>query len=259
MLLKAKDLTGYTAVAVDGEAGKVRHFYFDDEFWTVRYLSVDVSSWIAGARVLITPVSVGGIDGAGKRIQVTLTREQIRNSPALAADEPISREYENRFFTYYSWPAYWGEMGRWGAGTHPSFLVSGRPAQDRGIPETVRRESELRDSRETGTFAVRAVDGEIGKVIDFILDDDTWAIRYIVVALARGAPAGSALLSPRWIERVSWEKRTIVAALPAEKIVNAPPYDPSAPPGRGYELRLLRYYGREEEIDPARAAEKTRE
>jgi hypothetical protein len=38
MLIKSKALKGYKLHARDGEIGKVVDFYFDDKFWTLRYL-----------------------------------------------------------------------------------------------------------------------------------------------------------------------------------------------------------------------------
>ena len=41
MLSKVKTLKGYRLDALDeldGKIGKVKEFYFDDRFWTIRYL-----------------------------------------------------------------------------------------------------------------------------------------------------------------------------------------------------------------------------
>ena len=51
MLRKAKDLDGYKLDARDGEIGKVKEFYFDDQSWTVRYLIADTGGWLSGRTV----------------------------------------------------------------------------------------------------------------------------------------------------------------------------------------------------------------
>ena len=48
MLIKAKTLKGYKLEGRDGEIGKVEEFYFDDQYWTIRYLVADTrgtGSW----------------------------------------------------------------------------------------------------------------------------------------------------------------------------------------------------------------------
>ena len=51
---------------------------------------------------------------------------------------------------------------------------------------------------------IQATDGEIGHVEDFIIDDETWAIRYLIVDTQNWWPGKKVLVSPQWIERVSW-------------------------------------------------------
>ena len=38
MLISIKDLHGYHLSGIDGEIGTVKDLYFDDQFWTIRYL-----------------------------------------------------------------------------------------------------------------------------------------------------------------------------------------------------------------------------
>ena len=45
-------------------------------------------------------------------------------------------------------------------------------------------------------FTLRAIDGEIGKVDQFYCDDETWAIRYLVVNTSNWLPGRLVLISP---------------------------------------------------------------
>ena len=56
MLYKSKTLSGHTCTGLDGEIGKVREFYFDDQHWAIRYLVADTEEWLAGRQVLISPM-----------------------------------------------------------------------------------------------------------------------------------------------------------------------------------------------------------
>ena len=46
MLNSIKKLSGFRILAVDGEAGRVRDVYLDDDQWVVRYLVVDTCDWL---------------------------------------------------------------------------------------------------------------------------------------------------------------------------------------------------------------------
>ena len=58
MLNKAQTLKGYTLHSLDGEIGKVKEFYFDDHYWTIRYLVADTGNWLTGTKVLISPYAL---------------------------------------------------------------------------------------------------------------------------------------------------------------------------------------------------------
>ncbi len=76
MLIKAKALNSYKLDSLDGEIGKVKEFYFDDRYWTVRYLIADTadSSWLIGRQVLISPYALVGVIKEGQHIAVNLTK-----------------------------------------------------------------------------------------------------------------------------------------------------------------------------------------
>ena len=105
MLSKAKDLKGYKLESLDGNIGSVQEFYFDDQYWTVRYLVANSGSWLSGKQVLISPFALVSIDRAGKHIGVDLSKRQIENSPSLETDKPVSRQFEDDYYDYYGWPS----------------------------------------------------------------------------------------------------------------------------------------------------------
>src|SRR6516225_1580247 len=94
-------LEGYRLGATDGEIGKVHDFYFGDDTWTVRYLVVDSGYWLSDRLVLISPHALKLLDDQVKVLHVVLTRRQIEDSPAIATDQPVSRQYETEYYKYY--------------------------------------------------------------------------------------------------------------------------------------------------------------
>ena len=87
MLHKFSKVQGFHIHAVDGEIGHVEDFLLDESNWTLRYLVVDTSNWIGGKRVLVSPQVIARLDTERERIDVTLTREQIKHSKSLDTAE----------------------------------------------------------------------------------------------------------------------------------------------------------------------------
>src|SRR5438874_10099462 len=123
MLRMCKSLKGHRLAALDGEIGKVHDFYFDDRSWPVRYLVADTGYWLPGRLVLISPFALKGFDEREQRLNVTLTKQQIEDSPPITADEPLSRQYERKYYQYYGWPAYWAGPALWGPGPYPLYYA----------------------------------------------------------------------------------------------------------------------------------------
>jgi hypothetical protein len=103
----------------------------------------------------------------------------------------------------------------------------------------------LRSTHEVTGYHLVALDGEIGHVDDFIIDDETWAIRYLVVATKNWWPGKKVLISPKWIENVSWEEREVAIGLSRETIKAAPEYTDESLLTRDYETGLYGHYNRE--------------
>ena len=111
MLRRVETLRKFSIGAKDGEIGTVVEFFFDDDKWTIRYLVADTGGWLAGRKVLISPIFFGAVDWDGNVFNVNLTREQVKNSPSIDTDKPVSRQHESNFFDYYNFPYYWSGAG----------------------------------------------------------------------------------------------------------------------------------------------------
>jgi hypothetical protein len=105
--------------------------------------------------------------------------------------------------------------------------------------------SHLRSTNEVSTYNIQALDGEIGHVEDFIIDDETWAIRYLVIDTQNWWPGKKVLISPQWIDRVSWGESKIFVNLTREIIKNSPEYTDESLLFRDYESRLHGHYERQ--------------
>lgn len=243
MLRSLKDIEDYKVSATDGDIGTVSDFYFDDHHWTIRYLIVDTGGfWQGASRALISPAAFGAAEWSTRKFHLAMTREKVKNSPALPDEGPLSHQYEQKYHQYYNWPYYWGNGGIWGDGTTPSLLAASTWKE----PEEslVVRDRHLRRTREVVGYRIQGTDAEIGKVVDFIVDDLTWTIRYLVVDTGGWWLGRNVLLSPRWIEKISEEDEKVLVNLPRDAIKGGPEWKPEQPVNREYETRLFDYYGR---------------
>ena len=236
MLRSLKKLKGSALRAVDGDVGRVEQCYFDDERWVVRYIVVDTGGVLLGRPVLISPVSVREVNWEDGKIHVVLTSEQVRKSPDIDTTETFSRRKESEFYRYYHWPVYWGGVGLWGNGMYPAMLPEVMITDEEG--RAARREAEerepqdeqihLRSTDEVTGYHIQARDGEIGHVEDFLIDDQTWAIRYVVVDTRNWLPGKKVLVEPAQIGEVDWYEEKVRVDLPREAIRQAPEADYSS-------------------------------
>jgi hypothetical protein len=106
MLRNMKDMEDYSIGATDGVFGRVKDYYFDDNAWGIRYPVVDAGEVRAGHRVLISPIAIGQPNWSEKNLPVSITRDQIANSPDIDTDKPVSRQQEMGYLGYYA-TGYW--------------------------------------------------------------------------------------------------------------------------------------------------------
>jgi len=113
---------------------------------------------------------------------------------------------------------------------------------ERMRPDFPKGDPHLRSTKEVAGYHIRAQDGEIGHVEDFLYDDKDWSIRYLVVDTRNWWPGKKVLVPPSWIGEIRWEDRSLDADVVREDIRQAPAYDASKPITLGFEMQLARYY-----------------
>src|SRR5665213_201202 len=166
-----KSLVGYTMGATDGEIGKVKEFYFDDQSWTIRYLIIQTGNWLNGRKVLISPQALLAPDWKNEVFPINLTKEKIKNSPFVDTEKPVSRQHEIEMYEYYPWTNYWGG-GIWAGGMGASGMMT---QGSEPLIDAVRRansthtkddnvDPHLRSTHKVRGYSIHAMDGKIGDV-----------------------------------------------------------------------------------------------
>lgn len=239
MLSKVKDLKGFKLKSLDGEIGEVNEFYFDDHYWILRYLVADTGNWLTGRQVLIAPYALIGIDKINKNVSIDLSKNQIEHSPILSFQTPVSKQFEEQYYNYYGWPVYWGGASAWG---YAEFLSRDSEAWVKENQIKKSWDPHLRSTNAVTGYHLHAIDGEIGHVEDFIIDDDTWEIRYLIVSTQNWWPGKLVLIDPKWISRVSWAESMVYINLTRQAIQISPAYTALSLLTRDYESLLYKHY-----------------
>lgn len=259
MLRNMKDLENYAIRATDGNIGHVTNFYFDDEAWVIRYLVIDTGTWLAGRKVLISPIAIGRPNWTERILPVSITKEQVKQSPDIDTEKPVSRQHELGYLSYYGYQHYWGGQDLWGEVPYPSMMMpthSGILSTPQALLDAQRASAQAEKARHQDEdphlhsckavigYHIQATDGEIGHVQGLLVQDETWAIRYIVVDTSNWWLGHRVLIAPQWIQKVSWSNTTVSVNLSRQAVKGAPPYDSAAQFDREQEAGIYNHYGR---------------
>jgi hypothetical protein len=244
-LRNVQEARGLTITAHGESVGSIEAFYFDEETWTVRYIVVTRHS--QAQQLFVSPVAVKKIDECQREIVLSVTLDQILQSPVLQKGEMITRKYESLYYRYYGWPPYWKGSDRWGIHSFPSdmitvALIEGGVSFLHRIPG----EGGLRRIEDILGGSLQTVDGEKLKITDIVFDDETWAMRYFVAEMP-GENIDEHLIDFLRATEVDWRENRISVNLSSEMILNAPRYQRSSIITKSIEQQLSDYYGREAE------------
>ena len=241
--------------ARDGVLGRVKDLYFDDEQWTIRYLIVETGTWLNSRKVLIATSVLDAPDWDASLLPVNLTTEQVRHSPSIDAEQSVTREHEAGLQAHYGWPAYWFGGSFPGGVLAPPFPVVEAPVSP-PVPATAQTalaatpavrtapagDPHLRRAGAVLGYRLEATDGGVGHIEDFLFEDLTWAVRYLVIDPRTWLPGRRVVISPDWISSVSWAQSRVYIDLTREAVRSAPAYDPDAPWDEDYARRLHRFH-----------------
>jgi hypothetical protein len=222
-------MRGYTVCAQDGALGQVDQFLFDDRTGKIRYLVVRIGSWLLGRRVLLTPAVLGSISMPLATLDVALTQQQIVDSPDIETNPPVSQQHTAADFQDDATMLGWEMLpGPWYRGM--SWYTALSTIDDSQSPR--KRDSQcgdphLRSTREVIGYRLRASDGTIGHVVDFIVDDTTWTIRSVVVDTGPWWPGKRVALPWQRIEHIHWVDSTVEVGVLRATVKRHPAYDPA--------------------------------
>jgi hypothetical protein len=178
----------------------------------------------------------------------------VEGSPSIDTQRPVSRQQETDLLAHYGHAPYWAGPYRWGAYGVP-YPVAGmippvaapapsRTAEEMAARERASRDEHLRSARAVSGYGIRATDGELGHVEDYLIDEQDWAIRYLIVDPRSWWPGPHVLAGIDWIRGVSWNDKVVEVDVTRDAVRNAPPYEAAESFRRDDEARLYAHHGR---------------
>ena len=253
MLWNSTAIIGYSLHATDGHIGTVNDILFEDAHWSARWLVADTGAWLPGRKVLIPVSELGAPDRALSTFPVKLTKDQIKNSPDSDTHKSVSRQHEVNIYEFYDLEPYWGG-GLYALSNamavpfrappppalHPKTEVLS--AAVAVAPVALEDDQHLHSVEAVIGYHIHATDGEIGHAADFLIDDETWEIRYIKADTRNWWPGQRVLISPDSVVKISWLERFIHVNVDKEKVKESPPYHDDITVDGVYDEKLRAYY-----------------
>jgi len=101
----------------------------------------------------------------------------------------------------------------------------------------------LRSLEDLVDVALIATDGEIGKIRNFLFDDLSWRILYLVVDVGSWLSRRDVVISVSVIDQPDWKTKTFRVNLTKEQVKHSPDVDSKQPVSRQQEIAMREYFG----------------
>ena len=270
MFRSIKDLIGYKGIASDGKAGKITDVLFGDRHWRMRYLVLDTTPSLrfnlhylseksedrpTPALVLIKPENLDHIllGDHRREVPIRMDVDGVRHCENLSAHLPIEQQYDAEFTKYYRHSIYDDrpiigvsndreEVDYWPPDTAYEHEKAELEAHQRHINEIAKQH--LHSAKQVLGYRLQASQEILGPITDFILDDDTWEVRYLVTSMSHWHPKRRFLVDTSTIDYLDWSNQTAVTQLMTVEIESSEEFHPHDPVNYTIDQNAYDYYGK---------------
>lgn len=216
-------LTGFALSGTDGLIGIVKGFYFESASWTIRYLVVQTGNWLSGRMILVTPEALLQPAWKQQTFPTDISHNQIKNSPLINLKLPISRQEEIGLYAYYPWAPYYENMDYFDDTELINITGTKNIPDNKNGNDLINQH--LRSIEKVLGYNVNAVDGIIGKIVDFIIDVSNWKIQFIVIGKENQPTQKKMLCSPDMVKYFDWSTNTLSIYSTVFQVKHSPYYD----------------------------------
>jgi hypothetical protein len=216
-MISTSELTSYKLQAEDGRAGSVKDVLFDDGRWTVRHFVVDTGGLLSKHKVILDPMEALEPDPDEKVLPVRLTRDEVKRHPIPESDPPLSHN------TKRAGPDAMRSAGAGsmiGAGPAELTMSAGSPAYESAYIDP---DPHLRSASDVHDYKLLTGTDEVGKVMDFVIDPESWKVTHAVIELVDD---GSQRLIPTdQISKICFPEKVVTTEMMPDLLRQAQPFD----------------------------------
>jgi hypothetical protein len=227
MLESTHKLIGFSLAAEDGEIGTVKDFYFDDQNWNIRYLVVETGNWLFGRRVLISPYAIESVYEDQKLLKVKMTKDQVKSSPTIDTDLPVSKQLEKKLNDYYAWPYYGGA----GMGYPTTGMVKVARVIKADAVEDSNADKHLRSYKHVRDYTVYNPDGYLGETVDFLVNTADWTLPHLIIEMAEPRTGELLMIATDNIASIDFSTYAVSVMLNRSQLEKLSSILPDADPG----------------------------
>ncbi len=230
----ARQLCGFDVRACDGDVGTVHDVYFEDEDWSVCFVVVSVGRWPFDRRVLVSPKELRVPDEEEEVLPVALSRAQLHECPEASTQRTVSSLRREEQSAYHPWVPVWPWRVPFGTCSMPPLALlhmddEAGEGERAGTSQRTNRDTggaRLRSMSEIIGYHIQAKDGEIGHVEDFLLCDEDWFIKYVLVDTRNWWGGRKVVVEPQWVEEFKCRESKVYLKLARGGVEGIPQYDP---------------------------------
>lgn len=220
------DLRHYDVKGSSEHIGKLHDIYLDDETWKIKWFVVETGNWFSSNKILLDSEKIIKVSPQEGTFHVSLTQKDVEEAPSANEHLPVGDQHRNEY-SYIAashntllFPGYAGLM-------MPTTLIE-RPEQavgaEKNLEELARQQADrhLRSASEIEGYTIHAADGNLGPLSDLVINAETWTIELLALDTSKWLPGRTVVISPRSIDRISWEDRELVVMMEKETIEQSP-------------------------------------
>jgi len=165
---------------------------------------------------------------------VSLAR--VKEATDVAEKMPASLAAESKYHDFFGWPYYWQGPYAWGMLAVPAVtgpapvavadpLLVPDPEEETARLEDPQVSHHLHSAADTIGYHIQALDGEIGHVEDFLLDDGSWSLTRVLIDTRNRWVGKKVALPSGEFSRIDWTERLIFVEETREQVKSKREFD----------------------------------
>jgi uncharacterized protein YrrD len=217
-MIPASDLSVFKVQAEDGQAGAIKDVLFDDRRWKVRHFVVETGGLLSKHKVMVDPTETLSLDAENKMLPVQLTKDEVKRHPDIESDPPRSHEFNKKRGPDAMRSSGGGSV----IGTVPdSTLMNAAGSAPAYSMSDVDTDPHLRSTGDVIDYGLSAGGESIGKITDFLVDEESWDVPYAVVRVDNH----DVLLPTSKVRSVGWPDKMVMTMVSPDLLRAAPAYE----------------------------------